>query len=332
MRNNNSKFKIVVVDNDTDSIDIEVEEAKKICASVVMGNCKDEDEVIDIAKDSDAILVNHAPISERVIEAIEKCQVVVRIGIGVDNVDIQAATKAGIYVVNVPTYCIDEVSSHAVLLVLAITRKLLQFDKDIKSGIWDFQQQLPIIDLKKSKLGLVGFGNIARLFSKKMKLFGIEQVLVNDPFVRKEDIKEFCVKVVGFDELITTSDIISLHTPLTQDTRHLIGENQFKMMKKTAYIINTARGGIIDEQALYIALKEGLIAGAALDTMELEPPKANNPLLELDNVLLTPHVAFYSETAIKNLHLWAIEEVIRVLTGRVPKNVLNPKVIPRKKK
>ena len=329
--NNNNKFKIVVTDSESDSIDIEIKEAKKIGASVVRGNCKSEDEVIDIAKDADALLVNLAPITRRVIEALNRCQVVVRYGIGVDNVDIQAATKAGIYVVNVPTYCIDEVSSHAATLVLAITRKLPQLDRDIRSGIWDFQRQLPIIDLKKSVLGIVGFGNIARLFIKKMKVFGIEQVLVYDPFVKDEDIRKFCAIPVEFDELITTSDIISLHTPLTQDTRHLFGEAQFRKMKKTTCIVNTARGGIIDEQALYIALKEGSIAGAALDTMEMEPPKANNPLLELDNVIFTPHVAFYSETAINNLHLWAIEEAIRVLTGGIPKNIVNQKVIPRRR-
>ncbi|PKM48798.1 MAG: hydroxyacid dehydrogenase [Firmicutes bacterium HGW-Firmicutes-7] len=308
-----------------------MKEAKKIGASVVRGNCKSEDEVIDIAKDADALLVNLAPITESVIESLDRCQVVVRYGIGVDNVDIQAATKAGIYVVNVPNYCIDEVSSHAAALVLAITRKLLQFDKDIKSGIWDFQQRLPIIDLRKSILGVVGFGNIARLFIKKMKVFGIEQVLVYDPFVKNKDIKEFCAIPVEFDELVTTSDIISLHTPLTQDTRHLFGEAQFRKIKKTTCIVNTARGGIIDEQALYIALKEGLIAGAALDTMELEPPKVNNPLFELDNVILTPHVAFYSEAAIKNLHLWAIEEAIRVLAGGIPKNIVNQGIISEKR-
>jgi len=326
-----NRFKIVVTDSESDSIDIEIKEAKKIGASVVRGNCKSEDEVIDIAKDADALLVNLAPITRRVIEALDRCRVVVRYGIGVDNVDIQAATKVCIYVVNVPTYCIDEVSSHAAALVLAITRKLPQLCRDIKSGIWDFQQQLPIIDLKRSKLGVIGFGNIARLFIKKMKVFGIEQVLVYDPFVKDEDIREFCAIPVEFDGLITKSDVISIHTPLNQETRHLFGETQFKLMKKTACIINTARGGIIDEQALYIALKEGLIAGAALDTMELEPPKANNPLFELDNVILTPHVAFYSEAAIKNLHLWAIEEAIRVLTGGIPKNIVNQEVIPKKR-
>lgn len=326
---NKKRFTIVVTDSESDCIDIEIKEAKKIGAKVVRADCRSEEEVIEIAKDADALLVDLAPITKNVIEALNKCQAIVRYGIGLNNINIQAATEAGIYVINLPTFCIEEVSTHAAAMVLALVRKLFQFDKDVKSNIWDFQRQLPMIDLNQSKIGVIGFGKIARLFVIKTRPFGVKHIIY-DPFVKDKNIKEFGAIPVKFDELVITSDIISIHAPLNKETRYLFGETQFRRMKKTAYIVNTARGGIIDERALYVALKEGWIAGAALDTMDQEPPSPDNPLFELDNIVLTPHTAFYSETSWKNLHLWAIEEAIRVLSGKIPKNIVNKEIIEKK--
>lgn len=327
---NDAGYLIVITDSDSDSVEIEMEEAKKIGAELKRYNCRTEDEVIEAAEEADAILADMAPITGRVIQSLKKCQVIVRYGIGLDNVDVDAATEAGIYVVNIPTYCIDEVSTHAAALALACARRILRYDKDVKAGIWDFQRHAPIQGLPDCRVGIVAFGNIARAFMKKMIPFGPE-IVVNDPFVPDQVIRDFGAIPVDFDELVRTCDIISLHAPLTAETEGLFGEQQFKAMKPNAFLINTARGGLVDEKALYRAIVEEQIAGAALDTMQLEPPEKSNPLLTLDNVILTPHVAFYSEQSQKELHLVAIEEAVRALEKGAPNVVVNKGVVPRGK-
>jgi D-3-phosphoglycerate dehydrogenase len=324
------KWNLFVTDSDCKHVDIEIEKAKEIDTTVTYrGNCTTEEEVIELGRLADALLVDLAPITEKVIDHLENCQVIVRSGIGLNNIDIPAATKRGIYVVNLPTYCIHEVSTHAVAMTLTLVRKLFQYTQDVKSGFWDFQRQLPTIDLRESKIGVLGFGNIARLYIQKTKVFGVEH-LVYDPYIKQEIIEGIGAKAVSFEELLTHSDVISIHAPLTKETEYLFGEVEFKKMKKTACIINTARGGIINEKALYRALKEGWIAGAGLDSMESEPPLKNNPLFELDNVVLTPHVAFYSETALKNCHLWAMEAVIDVYKNKMPNNLVNKELWNKK--
>lgn len=313
---------VFITDSESASVDIEIEKAKKIGATVYRGNCTTEEEVIEFGKAADALLVDMAPITEKVIESLENCKVIVRYGIGLDNIEIPAATKKGIYVVNFPTFCIHEVSTHAVAMTLALVRKLIPYTLEVKSGLWDFQRQLPIIDLRKSKIGVLGFGNIGQLYIQKTKVFGAEH-LVYDPYIDKALIKQADCKAVSFEELLISSDIISIHTSLNKETRHLFGEKEFKKMKKTAFLVNTARGGIVDEKALYVALKENWIAGAGLDALDPEPPLKNNPLLELSNVILTPHAAFYSDTSLRNLHSWAIEAVVDVYQNRKPNHLVN---------
>jgi len=316
------KWNIFITDSESKKVDIEIEKAKEIDATVTLADCTTEEEVIELARGADAVMVDMAPITEKVIDNLENCKVIVRYGIGLNNIDIPAATKRGIYVVNFPTFCIHEVSTLAVAITLALVKKLFQFTRDVKSGIWDFERQLPMIDLKESKIGVLGFGNIARLYIQKTKVFGAEH-LVYDPYIKPEIIEEIGAKAVSFEELLTQSDVISIHAPRTKETENLFREAEFKKMKKTACIINTARGGIVNEKALYRALKEGWIAGAGLDSMEPEPPLKNNPLFELDNVVFTPHTAFYSETALKNLHVWAIEAVIDIYKNKMPNTLVN---------
>ncbi|MDD4363851.1 MAG: C-terminal binding protein [Atribacterota bacterium] len=318
-------WNIFITDSESKSVDIEIDRAKEINAIVNRGNCTSEKEVIESGRLADALLVDLAPITEMVINSLENCKVIVRYGIGLDNVDVAAATRKGIPVVNFPTFCIHEVSTHAVAMTLSLIRKLLQYTQDVKSGLWDFQRQLPITDLRNCKIGVLGFGNIGQLYIEKTKAFGVEH-LVCDPYVKKDIIERAGVKPVSFAELLTNSDVISIHTSLNKETKHLFGEEEFKKMKNTALIINTARGGIIDEEALYRALKEGWIAGAALDSLEEEPPLKSNPLFRLSNVILTPHVAFYSETSLKNLHLWAIEAVINVYKNKKPEHLVNSEI------
>ena len=323
------KWNIFITDSESKSVDIEIEKAKEIDATVTRGNCTTEEEIIELGRGTDALMVDMAPITEKVIDNLENCKVIVRYGIGLNNIDIPAATKRGIYVVNFPTFCIHEVSTLAVAITLTLVKKLFQYTQDVKSGLWDFERRLPVIDLRESKIGVLGFGNIARLYIQKTKVFGVEH-LVHDPYIKQEIIEEAGAKAVSFEELLTQSDVISIHVPLTKETRDLFGEEELKKMKKTACIINTARGGIINEKALYRALKEGWIAGAGLDSMEPEPPLKNNPLFELDNVVLTPHTAFYSETALKNLHVWAIEAVIDVYKNKMPNNLVNKELWNKK--
>lgn len=319
---------IIITDSESDVVNIEKKEAKKINATVLRCNCHSEEEVIDKASNADAVLVDLAPITKRVIKNLNNCKIIVRYGIGLNNIDIDAATEAGIYVANVPKFCIDEVSTHTVAMTLALIRKLFLLDKDVKSGKWDFQLQLPMLNLKNSIIGVIGFGNIARLYIKKTKPFGVKH-LVYDPYISEEKIKKYGLEPSPLERIIAISDVISIHCPLTKETRHLFTEKELKKMKSSAYLINTARGGIIDEVSLYKALKNKWIAGAALDSMELEPPEKNNPLFELDNIILTPHTAFYSENALYNLHSEAIKEAIRVLSGKLPKNLVNINVLEK---
>ena len=316
------KWNIFITDSESTNVDIEIKRAKEIGAVVQRGNCTTEEEVIESGKLADALIVDYAPITAKVVDNIKNCKVIVRYGIGLDNIDILAATKKGIYVVNLPTFCIHEVSTHAVALTLALVRKLAPYTDDVKAGFWEFQRQLPIIDLRNSKIGVLGFGNIGQLYVQKTKAFGAEH-LVCDPFIEKTKIENSGCQAVTFEDLLTESDIISIHTSLNKETWHLFGEKEFKKMKNTAFLINTARGGIVDEKALVKALKEGWIAGAGLDTLDPEPPLQNNPLFELTNVILTPHVSFYSETSFKNLHVWAIEAVIDVYHNRKPNSLVN---------
>ncbi len=320
---------VVVTDSESDSMEIETREAAESGIRVVRFNCTTEDEVIDAAANADVVLVDLAPITERVIAGLGKCKAIVRYGIGLNNIDIDAATRAGMFVVNLPTYCVDEVATHAVALLLACNRMIVRFDADVKRHVWDFQLHMPIIGLPDSTVGIVAFGNIAKSFARKMRAFG-PRLVVYDPFVSPDSIRQEGAIPVSFDELLATSDFISLHAPLTQSTKWMIGERELKMMKKNCFLINTSRGGLIDEGALYRALSQGWIAGAGLDTTEPEPPEWSNPLIGLDNVIITPHAAFYSDKSLKELHSVAIQEAIRVIKGQRPDVIVNKDVVPRK--
>lgn len=320
---------VVVTDSESDSMEIEKREAAKHGIRVVRFDCRTEDEVIDAARDADVILVDLAPITQRVISQLGRCRAIVRYGIGLNNIDVDAATRAGIFVVNLPTYCVDEVATHAVALLLACDRKIVQYNTDVKNHVWDFQLHMPVIGLPDSTVGVVAFGNIAQSFARKMQAFG-PRLAVHDPYVSPDLIRQKGATPVSLEELLTTSDFISLHAPLTQSTRGMIGERELKMMKKNCFLINTSRGGLVDEGALYKALSEGWIAGAGLDTTDPEPPEWSNPLLKLDNVIITPHAAFYSETSLEELHSVAIQEAVRVIRGQRPGVVVNKDVVPRK--
>jgi len=242
-------------------------------------------------------------------------------------VDLAAATEAGIVVTKVPDYCIDEVSDHAMALLLAAARKIPFANSRVHAGRWEMRAVVPIHRLRGSVLGLAGFGRIPQLVAPKAKAFGL-RVVAYDPYVPADVFAAAGVESVSFEELLKISDFISIHTPLMPETNRLFRAETFQKMKPTAYLINTARGPIIDEADLARALDAGQLAGAALDVMTQEPP-ANSPLFGRDNVILTPHTSFYSEESLVDLQTKAAEEVVRVLSNQPPRNPVNPEVLRR---
>lgn len=326
------QFKVVRVDRTGNSAIMieEAEELAKVNAELVGADCTNEDEIIEAAKDADAILTVGAQITRRVMEALPKCKVVVRYGIGFDTIDVDAATDNSILVVNIPDFCFEEVSNHAITLLLACAKKLILLNNGIKQGRWDAVRgaPAPMGSIYGQTLGLVGCGNLGRMTAKKAQCFGL-RILGYDPYVDKSLAKEYGITLVSLPELLKESDFVSVHTPLNEETRHLMGEKEFKQMKPTAYFINTARGSVVDEPALIKALQEKWIAGAGLDVFEKEPIDADNPLLEMDNVVVTPHSASYSDVSFKRLRTNVGQEAARVLSGRWPKNVVNKSVKPK---
>jgi D-3-phosphoglycerate dehydrogenase len=290
--------------------------------------CKSEEEIIALTQGADAVLNCYAKMTARVIEKLGRCKIIARYGIGVDNVDLIAATRAGIVVTNVPDYCIDEVSDHALALLLALARRVVSADSAVKAGAWDVVAHAGIRRLRGQALGLVGFGKIAIAVAAKAQSFGL-RVLAYDPYLDSEAMGRHGVQAVDFDGLLAESDAISIHVPLLPETRNLIGARELARMKSTAFLINTSRGGIVDELALAVALKAGRIGGAALDVLGVEPPPPDHPLRKLPNVILTPHLAFYSRESVIELQTKAAEEVARALKGEPPRSPVNREVLAR---
>jgi len=295
--------------------------------------CQTEEEIIAAASDADAVLTAIQPFGRKAFEKLSKLKLVHVIGIGYEGIDVEAATEHGVCVSTAADYCLEEVSDHAMSLLLDCARKITRQDKAVRAGKWDTQEKReirtelwpPMFRLKGQILGLIGFGNIPRNLVPKAKGFGLK-IIVFDPYVSAETGDQYGVELVELDYLITNSDFISIHAALTPQTRHLLGLEEFKKMKPTAYIINTARGPIIDEEALYNALAQEFIAGAGLDVMETEPVPADHPLLQLDNVIITAHGAHYSEFSAAEIRRRPFEEMSRIMDKKWPRCLLNPQV------
>jgi D-3-phosphoglycerate dehydrogenase len=283
-------------------------------------------EIVAVARGADALLVTYAKITAEMIREMKRCRIISRFGIGVDNVDIAAATAAGIVVTKVPDYCIDEVSDHAMALLLSLVRKIPFSSARAHAGRWEMPAVVPIHRLRGTVLGLVGFGRIPQMVAPKAKAFGV-RVVTYDPYVPQTVLNQAGVERVEFADLLKMSDYISIHTPLLPETHHLFNAEAFRQMKPGAVLVNTSRGPVIDEGALAAALDARQLAGAALDVLEQEPPPTNSPLLGRDNVILTPHTSFYSVEALEDLQTKAAEEVVRVLSGEPPRNPVNPEAL-----
>ncbi len=314
--------KVVIADYYYESIHQEQAVMAELGAQLTDHHCTTEEEVIAAAEGCDALICQFAPITRRVIETLTNCKVIVRYAIGVDNIDLKAAEEHGIYVCNVPDYSIDEVSNHAIALLMDCVRKLTYLVNQVKQGNCSYTLIKPLFRMEGKTLGLVGFGRIPRLVAKKMAGFGVE-IIAYDPMIDEQAAEQLGVKPVPLDALLQTSDYISVHCPLMDSTYHMFDKTSFQKMKKTAIFINTARGGVVNEADLIWALENGEIGMAGLDVTETEPIPMDHPLLKLDNAVVTPHAAWYSEEAVKSLQLKVAEEVARVLRGEEPKNPVN---------
>jgi D-3-phosphoglycerate dehydrogenase len=313
--------KVVLTDYVWESLDVERTTLAGL-ATLVALRTKTPEEFLPHAEDCDALLNTYAgPITAAVMARMPRCRIIARYGIGVDTIDLEAATAAGIIVTNNPTYCIEEVAEHTMALLLACARKVPVYDRLVRQGRWELPPGKPIFRLAGRTLGLVGFGNIGRAVAARAAAFGM-RVLYADPVVREGQFPAPGRKVELL-ELLRESDFVSVHPPLVAETRGMIGDEALAHMKPTAFLLNCARGPIVDTAALVRALDAGRIAGCALDTTDPEPLPDPHPLRGRDNVIITPHAAWYSEQALVGLQAGAPGEVRRVLTGEWPVNVVN---------
>ena len=290
--------------------------------------CATEDDVIRIAQGADVLLDGMAPITRKVLASLPACKVVVRYGVGVDNVDLQAATDEGITVVHVPDYCVEEVSNHVITFLLAWAKQLTGLDQSVRNGDWAARRGTPMDKVQSvhhQTLGLIGAGRIGLATARKANALSMD-VLVYDPYVDAGKLAAEGLNVVDLKQALAESDYVSLHVPLTDETHHLISHDAFRAMKETAFLINVSRGPIVDEKALIEALESKAMAGAALDVFETEPIGADNPLCKMSNTILTPHAAHYSPLATIRARTQIAEEVLRALRGEWPLNIANPAV------
>lgn len=322
-----SKFKVLIADSRYESYDEEVAVLRKIKARIITDSSDNEDKIAEIIGDVDAVIVNLAPITAKVISGMNKCKCISRYGVGVDNVDVNCATTKNIVVTNVREYCNEDVSDHALALLFACVRKTSLIDKRVRTGDWDIAAKKPMYRIAGKTLGLIGYGGIARTLHRKITGLGLSKILVYDPYVPAKEIKKNGARKVELDDLLTASDFISIHAPLTESTRHMIGPDQFKLMKNTAILVNTSRGPLVDPDALFDALKNGTINSAGIDVHEPEPPQSDCKLFDLDNVVLTDHTGWYTEESQGELKRFAAQNAALVLTGKPPLFCVNPEVL-----
>lgn len=323
-----SKFKVVITDYDYGNVDIERRILEPIGAEVVALQAKQEADLAKHARDCDAMMNQYARVGAATIAKMQQCKVIARYGVGVDIVDVDAATKCGIQVTNVRDYCTEEVADHAMSLWLTLLRKIPQYDRATHSGVWRWQSGAPINRVRGRTMGIVSFGPIGQAIAERARAFGVE-IVVYDPYISDEFVAARGAIRVNKASLLAQSDYLMVQVPMTPETRHFLSDAEFSVMKPGVFIINTGRGPTIDNAALYRALVSGQVAGAGLDDPEEEPAKrshwqpAGNPLFSLPNVIVTPHSAYYSEESILQAREIAASEVARVLTGQAPRNPVN---------
>ena len=282
-----------------------------------------EAEIKKEIRNADAIMVREARVSAEMIAEMQQCKIIVRYGVGVDNIDLDAAREKGIYAANVPDYGSEDVAEHAVALMLAATRRLASRDRVVRQGEWGIGQAEPMVRISGKVMGVVGFGRIARCFVEKTSGFGLVKVLVSDPALTEDEAAELGVVKSDLETICKESDFISLHAPLNRHTHHMMGEEQLALMKANAIIVNCSRGGLVDEKALFTALESNRIFAAGIDVFEQEPVSRDNPLLSLPNTICTDHTAWFTEESVIELQSKGAAEVLRVFNGGQPRNWVN---------
>lgn len=318
-----NNVQVLITDCDHENVNIEKMIFSQAQISCQLKNCKTEQEVIDNCKGAAVFLNQYAPITDKVMEQLPSLKLVIRYGVGVNNVDVEAATRRGIQVCNVPDYGMHEVADHALALMLALTRKVTLMDRQVKSGMWDYQNSIPILRHSEQVVGVIGLGRIGTSFANRVHSLGCKVIAYDPKRSGKNDkyIPDF-VEMVELDALLTLSDVVSVHCPL-ETAVNLIDGAALEKMKSTAYLINVSRGGIINEKDLSRYLAEKRIAGAALDVFQTEPPGPESPLLQHENFLCTPHMAWYSEQSAAELKRKVAEEAVRYLSKEQVKYPIN---------
>ena len=284
--------------------------------------CSNERELIANMGEMDVILTTSPPFTKEVLQSLKKCKGIIRLGIGVDNFDLDAATEEGIYIANVPDFYVEDVATLTATFILALSKKIFQINDSVKHGTWRMEDVMPIHRLSATVIGLLGFGRITAAVIKRLSPF-CAHIIVHDPYVPENLIREAGCEPVCLDRLLSESDFLSIHCPLTEETMNLISADELKRMKKNACIINTARAGIVDEDALLTALRNENIGGAASDVFRHEPPGQNDPLVNHPGYIATPHIGWYSEESRKEAEIKATKEAIRLLSGQEPVNLVN---------
>ena len=318
--------KALITDYVWPNIDVESEVLRAAGVEPVVAPDTSEDTLAGLAADADIIMFCFAQVTGNVLRTAEKCKVASRYGIGVDNIDIPTATELGIVVTNVPDYCMDEVTDHAIGMILALNRRLLPHDSQVKAGGWtEVVLDQPMHRTRGATLGILGYGRIGRSIADKAVGFGMN-IVAYDPLIEPGRTIDG-VEIISFEDVLRRSHFITVHTPLTPETEGMIGADQFNMMMPGGIIVNCARGGIIQEQALADALNSGHLAGAGLDVLEPAPPPNNHPLLSAPNIIITPHTAFFSQASTVELERRTAQEALRVLNGNPPQNLINPQVL-----
>lgn len=312
---------VVVLDEGYGGTEIEESVLASFGARVVERPCHGRaDEVRRAVEGADAILVRESPVDAEAIAAMPACRAIVRYGVGVDNIDRAVAAERGIFVANVPDYGVEEVSDHALALLFAVARRIVSRDRAVREGAWNVARNEPMYRLSGGTLGLVGYGRIGHAFHRKARALGYERTLVFDPFLPSAPEG---AELATIEQICSEADAISLHAPLTSQSRHIIDRERLALMRPTAILVNTSRGGLVDTQALCEALSDGRIFGAGLDVFEEEPPARDNPLFSLPNVIVSDHTGWYSEQSVRDLRRKASEEIERVFRGQEPRNWVN---------
>lgn len=315
-----TRLRVVVVDDGYAHYDTERRILGEVGADLELIPCHaSADRVAAAVVEADGVLVRESPITAAAINGMRRCKVIVRYGIGVDNIDREAASERQIYVANVPDYGIEEVSDQALALVMAVARRVVTRDRDVRAGAWNIGPAQKMYRLAGKTLGLIGYGRIAQALARKLRGVGMSRFMVYDPFATLPP----DVEAASVDDICRHADVLSLHAPLTPDTRHILNWSRLALMKPTAIIVNTGRGPLIDEVALADALEQERIFGAGLDVFEEEPLRRDNRLLSLDSVVVSDHTGWYSEESVQDLQRKAAEEIARVFTGTPPRHWLN---------